>query len=99
MDIKALDLWRKIDELRLVANAVKHAEGSGTNQLRVLRPELFSNPAYVNIFPDLGKRAIEDAMPISAPLSGEDFFVTEDILREYAESAEAFFGEIAACFR
>lgn len=96
VDIKALNSWKKIDELRLVANAVKHAEGSATNQLRLLRPELFANPAYADMFPE---RAMESPTPISAPLSGEDFFVTQDLLREYSENAEAFFAEIAACFR
>jgi hypothetical protein len=33
---------------------------------------------------------------IIAPLSGEEFFVTEALLRDYAEGAESFFGEIAA---
>lgn len=98
IDLKALNSWKKIDELRLVANAVKHAEGAATNQLRLIRSELFTNPAYAHMFPELD-RAIESASPVSAPLSGEDFFVTLDVLREYSESAEAFFREIASCFR
>ena len=90
IDITTLPSWSSIDEMRLVANAVKHAQGSATRQLRAPRPELFSNPAY-------GSDAEDLAPPVvSAPLSGEDFFVTEEILQAYAERAESFFEEIAA---
>ena len=34
-----------------------------------------------------------------APLSGEEFFVTEEFLKGYTEAAEAFFVEIAAYFK
>jgi hypothetical protein len=88
-----------MDELRLVANAVKHAEGSATRQLRTLRPELFSNPDYAEIYAEYEKHGIEQTMgPVFAPLSGEDLFVSEKLLREYAEGAKSFFGEIAAYF-
>jgi hypothetical protein len=45
---------------------------------------------------DLGLDERVSRERLTAPLSGEDFFVTEEILRGYAERAEAFFGEIAA---
>ena len=48
--LEALPSWGVINELRLVANAVKHAEGSATRQLRTLRPELFSNPDFEDIY-------------------------------------------------
>jgi len=41
LDHKSLPSCGIFDELRLVANAVKHAEGSATRQLRAIRPELF----------------------------------------------------------
>lgn len=71
-----------------------HAEGAATGQLRRLRPELFTNPDYAEMFPETGL----PVSPVAAPLSGEDFFVTEKMLQEYAEVAESFFGEIAAYF-
>lgn len=46
------------------------------------------------MFPETGL----PVSPVAAPLSGEDFFVTEKMLQEYAEVAESFFGEIAAYF-
>ena len=37
--------------------------------------------------------------PVHAPLSGEEFFVSEKLLHVYAEAAEAFFREIAEYFK
>jgi hypothetical protein len=89
-----------INELRLVANATKHAEGSATRQLRTLRPELFSNPDFEEIYTEFEEQGIERTMgPVHAPLSGEEFFVSEKLLQAYAEAAESFFAEIAEHFR
>ena len=49
LDLKTLPSWAVFDELRLVANAVKHAEGAATRQLRERRLEFFSN-VYVLFF-------------------------------------------------
>jgi hypothetical protein len=98
VDFETLPSWGKVNELRLVANAVKHAEGSATNQLRKVRPELFTDSAHAKVFGH-EDRAFGVPNRVAAPLSGDDFFVTEVLLRSYTEGAEAFFGEIANCFR
>jgi hypothetical protein len=36
---------------------------------------------------------------VSTPLSGEEFFVSEKLLKAYADAAESFFVEIAAHFK
>jgi hypothetical protein len=36
--------------------------------------------------------------PVSAPLAGEDLYVSEQILQQYAESVEKLFREIADHF-
>ena len=101
LDLETLPSWPTIDELRLVANAVKHAEGPATRQLRDIRPELFTDPA----FGQLSKKMEEDGLgrmdggTVSAPLSGEEFFVSEKLLKDYAEAAESFFTEITCHFR
>jgi len=41
IDLSSLEPWAKIDELRLVASSVKHAEGGSARRLRELRPDLF----------------------------------------------------------
>jgi hypothetical protein len=86
-----------IDELRYVANAVKHGEGPATGKLKSLRPELFTDPAYANIEGFDGMRIFE-IRKFAAPLAGEDLFVSEDLLMRYAEASVSFFLEIAAHF-
>ena len=98
MDLRALSEWPLIDELRLVANTTKHAEGKSSGDLRKLRPDLFFDPILAGIFAGSGIREYFVNRPISAPLAGEDLFVTEDALRQYAEGVEKFFREIAAQF-
>jgi hypothetical protein len=100
LDLKALPSWSAFDELRLVANAVKHAEGSATKQLRAVRPELFSNPDFAAIYKEFAEAGISPAIgPVLAPLSGEGLFVSEKLLKMYVDGAESFFNEIAAHFK
>jgi hypothetical protein len=69
LKLSTLAAWPTIDELRLVANATKHAEGSAARQLRDRRPELLLSPAVYEIFPQaLGSAA----WPIRCPLAGDD---------------------------
>jgi hypothetical protein len=90
--------WNTIDEMRLVANTVKHGEGSSAHHLRAVNPALFNDPAYAELLRseglDMDERLTRDSL--AAPLSGEDFFVTEEVLHGYAVRAAAFFDEIAA---
>ena len=98
LDLATLPSWKLMDELRYVANAVKHGEGPATRKLRTLRPDLFIDPSVANFAPEFGKeRFIEK--DVAAPMAGEDMFVTEDILREYADGAKSFFQEVADYFK
>jgi hypothetical protein len=96
LDLTTLPSWENFDELRLVGNAVKHAEGSATRQLRQRRAELFNDPVFAELYkeaggpPDLGR--------VVTPLSGEGLFVSEDLLRLYAGAVESFFNEIGDYF-
>ena len=96
---EALASWSVIDEMRLVANTVKHGEGSSAANLRKLNPALFVDPG-LTVYNEEGVPIPEPwgEQRLAAPLSGDDFFVTEDILRSYAVSAEAV-REIAAALR
>ncbi len=100
LDLKSLPSWEVFDELRLVANAVKHGEGSATSQLRAFRPELFRNPDFAEIDKELAEAGIPPTMGrVLAPLSGEDLFVSEKLLKMYVEGVESFFSEIAEHFK
>jgi hypothetical protein len=98
LDLRLLPGWPLIDELRLVANTAKHAEGKSSGDLRNIRPQLFCDPALANVYKGIGIDNYFVSRPISAPLAGEDLFVSEDLLKEYAEGVETFFGHIAAYF-
>lgn len=80
--------WPVIEELRLVCNAVKHAEGSASDQLKGLRPDLFTDPQMerVTLFnrPNL----------IVQPLAGEDIYLKETDIKKYADMIEMFWMEI-----
>jgi len=79
--LEGLDAWTKVDELRLVANTVKHAEGSSAEQLRTKRPDLFvaplvrASPVEENV---LRKRR-------ENPLGGTDLFLAVSDLHSYCD--------------
>src|SRR5260370_8941912 len=96
IDLPSLEPWAKIDELRLIANSVKHAEGGSAKQLRELRPDLFQNPAFAHIRAEMGASWFDRQEPLSMPLAGEDLFVTEDDFRNYSTAAAALFQVIVS---
>jgi hypothetical protein len=67
LDVAEFPEWASLDELRLLANCVKHAEGSSSKQLADLRPDLFGR---TSIGPALtGSRPF-----VERPLSGEGLY-------------------------
>jgi hypothetical protein len=94
VDLRQLLAWPKIEELRLIANAVKHAEGSAARQLRKQRPELFEDPFTKRLFPR--SRRTEKALRL--PLAGEDLYVTDDMFSDYSLAATDFFQSLAEHF-
>jgi len=98
LDLKQLSRWPLIDELRLVANTAKHAEGKSCGELRNLRPELFCDPAFAKIYQGMGIKDYFENRSVSAPLAGEDLYVSEEELQKYAEGVEDFFRQIADHF-
>lgn len=94
LDLRALKPWPKIDELQLVANAVKHAEGPSARRLRQLRPELFQQPAVRERLPGIP----DPVHPIRMPLAGDDLYITEQSFEEYRQAANQLFTDIANHF-
>lgn len=92
VEIKGLPSFAVVNELRLVANAVKHAEGWSAQSLRDRRPELFTSPPIANS----GLTGFTPSWPLREPLAGGDLYVTEALMREYCDGAKALFDEIAA---
>jgi len=94
LDLEKLPQWSTIKELRFLANAVKHAEGSGARQIRELRPEVFRNP----LLDKLGMTSSLSDDPLRLPLAGDDLFVTEPMFSEYATTVLDFVRAIIAHF-
>jgi hypothetical protein len=75
----------KLEELDLVSNVVKHAEGRSAKALRSLRPELFSHPSLQDA--SFSPPPVE---PVHRPLMGTDLFVQPSDLRDYINAIESF---------
>ena len=92
IDCGRFESWSKVNELRLVANTVKHGEGESCRDLRLLRPELFEHPSIRS------ERAASERPELAVynPLYGEGIYVTKKDLGEYFGAVEGFCSEIAS---
>lgn len=87
IEIEQFGCWSKISELRLVANAIKHAEGDACERLKLRRPELFIHPMVF-------RSSDVPVGPVFSPLSGEDIYVTKEKIGEYINSVREFWKEL-----
>ena len=95
IDLRDFRTWAPIEELRLVANSVKHGEGSSAMKLHRQRPELFRYPGFDELlFPE----AWSPRVPLGSPLAGEGLYIQEGVFEEYCQAARAFFTELAEYF-
>jgi len=95
IDYTTLDAWEKIDELRLLANTIKHTKRGSSKQLKAKRVDLFQRP---------GKKVGEGKEVLSEtsgpfPLFGEGIYVEENDLWEYFQNVKAFWQELSENFR
>lgn len=79
LDPTQFSSWSVIEELRLVANTTKHAEGASATQLRTRNPKLFQYPLLRKDVPNV---AVFHT-PLSLPLGGDGLYVTGDEFRRY----------------
>ena len=88
LDVTGLPSWKKVDELRLVANTVKHAEGKSARDLHKARPDLFEHPQFAGL-------QFSSAARVFQPLVGEDLYVSLSDVRQYCEATVQFWSEFA----
>jgi hypothetical protein len=79
--------WQRIEELRLVANTVKHGDGPSSEKLRALRADLFS---------PLKDFALQGSSLPIRPLVGEGLYLTEGQFAEFKASIEDFWTQLIA---
>lgn len=92
IDLEEFTSWEVVNELRLVANAVKHADGSAVNQLKTIRPKLFKSPNDIisEHWPN------SPPGPVYLPIAGEDLYVMLDDFKRYADAMKILWKELGA---
>lgn len=86
VDITKFASWPKIEELRHLANTIKHGEGKSSEVLALNAPHLFEIPVLIN------GGAV--SAPVYRPLLGEDICVTPKDIHDYANALESFWLEM-----
>lgn len=92
IDIERFRSWKKIEELGYVCNAVKHAEGRGSEELKNSRLDLFEHPSALNLPDDSSKRLLK-ASKVRHPLAGENIYLQEIDIQKYTLAIEDFWRE------
>ncbi|KVQ20301.1 hypothetical protein [Burkholderia cepacia] len=91
-DITQLSTWTTIDELRILANTVKHADGGSGDQLKARRPELFE-PHHAKA--EIVATPFRYTPSVYRPMSGEDLYLTMADLRTYGRATIDFWDEFS----
>jgi len=90
VDVTTLPSWAELEELRHIANSVKHAEGKAAAKLREIRPELLIHPSLRE------ETSVWDLAthPLYLPLAGEDLYLSIDDLEQYRSIVVSFWREL-----
>ena len=96
LNLENLSQWKSINELRHLANTIKHGEGGSSKKLRALRPDLFEDPRLKDLMPDFPK--LYTTSSIRLPIAGQDVFASEEIFSEYGTAVFEFINEISKHF-
>ena len=86
--MKSLSAWSKVNELRLVANTVKHGSGPSSDELFKIRPDFF--------YPNCDTQE-HNSRPflLRKPAAGEDLYLTEQDIAAYFEAAISLWQEFS----
>lgn len=95
IDAQARPSFGTLDELRLVANVVKHGAGPSAKTLLDRRPHLFTHPDLRG-GPSLRRLRSETRPRVYRPAVGEDLYVTVTEFQTYADRLVAFWSELGA---
>lgn len=95
IQIEAFLSWNKINELKLVANTVKHADGMSCEVLKKLRPDYFTPPSLEKDGLDSGHGGIGE---VFHPLAGEDLYISTEEFAKYVEAVKQFCEDLAKSF-
>lgn len=104
VDIKQFCTYKTLDEHRLLANTIKHAEGSSCSQLWSLNPSLFKSSFTPPVYEGPGLDWLNDSSvkPSSdspygkakPPLTGDDIYVKLEDIKRYRENMKLFWRDL-----
>lgn len=89
VNIRDFDTWELLDELRLVANTVKHGEGNSADDLVSKYPNLIDSPL------ELSRHVSTLGLD---PLFGGRLRLSEDQFYRYADGVAKFWSDLAEAF-
>ena len=96
IDIFAFASWGKLEELQLVANTVKHADGRSCTALKQRRPDLFIHPSLKDDPPPPVPWTVDPRYPeVFLPLAGEDLYISLAEFTKYVDVTKQFWEELA----
>lgn len=87
--VENFNSWSKINELRIVANTVKHADGSSAEELKSKRPDLFLRATNFHF---IEPSAVPG--PVHTPLTGDSLYITQIEFNNYIQAVKEFWGEM-----
>jgi hypothetical protein len=88
VDVAKFPEWASVNELRLLANCIKHAEGTSCDQLAQLRPDLLERPT-------VGERLRAPRPFVERPLSGDGVYFSATEFDKMADRLRRFWQYIA----
>jgi hypothetical protein len=78
-----------INELRLIANCSKHADGDSCRELREKRPDLFVKKLWASGVEEDAQRAVVHRL-VEEPLGSKGLYLSEDEFTAKVEAIKAF---------
>ncbi len=90
IEVDKFRTWPVIQELRLLANTVKHAAGPSAQELHELRPDFFRQAGL----PGLGEWVTRWKPRVFQPLVGKDLYIEPKDVKAYLNSLVEFWEEL-----
>ena len=102
IDVERLRTWKTIEELRLVANTIKHGVGRSADELFERKPLLFLTPELrpteIHGMEDSNQQLLlpkaRQTPRVDRPLGGEDLYITAADLSDYTEAVVQFWRDL-----
>jgi hypothetical protein len=91
IDVTRMGSWETIDQLRLTANVVKHAEGGSAEELKKRRPDVFINKTIA----DDGFQPLRGVSNLDLPMLGKEVYLTVENIHEFTQAIVIFWNDLA----